>query len=247
MSGEKEVIFAKTLEQVRKTAREQGGCVSEEQVREAFREQDLSESQLRLVFDYLEKHKVGIGNPPEPEEYLSTEERDYLQGYLAELAEIPVYSDGEVQAFTISAMAGEAEAKQKLIRHYLRDVADMARLYAGQGVLLEDLIGEGNVALALGVDLLGSLESPAEAPGMLAKMMMDGMEEFIRENADSRRLDQRIEDKVNLVAEKAGKLAAELRRKVTPEELAAETGLSLKSIRDACRMSGYRIEDIAVQ
>lgn len=244
MSDKKEVIFAKTLEQVRETAREQGGCIEEEQVREAFREQNLSESQLQLVFDYLTKHKIGIGTPPDPEGYLSEEERNYLQDYLRELAEIPTYSDGEVRAFTISAMAGEAEAKQKLIRHYLRCVTDVAKLYAGQGVLLEDLIGEGNVALAAGVDMLGCLESPAEAPGMLAMRMMDGMEESIRENADNRRLDQRIEDKVNLVADKAGQLAGELRRRVTPEELAAETGLSLKSIREACRMSGYQIEDI---
>lgn len=244
MSERKEVIFAKALELVRETAREQGGFIGEEQVRAAFREQNLSESQLQLVFDYLIKNKIGIGAPLDPEEYLSREERDYLEDYLKELAEIPVYGEGEVQAFTISAMAGEPEAKQKLIRHYLRVVADMARLYAGQGALLEDLIGEGNVALAAGIDMLGCLESPEKAPGMLAKMMMDAMEEYIRENADNRRLDQRIEDKVNLVAEKAGQLAAELRRRVTPQELAAETGLSLKSIREACRMSGYQIGDI---
>ena len=45
-------------------------------------------------------------------------------------------------------MAGEAGAVQLLTQMYLREVADVARLYAGQGVPLEDLIGEGNVALA---------------------------------------------------------------------------------------------------
>ncbi len=39
-------------------------------------------------------------------------------------------------------------------------------------------------------------------------------------------------------------MAGELQRKVTPEELARETGMSLKYIRDAIRMSGYRIEDM---
>ena len=34
----KEVLFAKTLEEVRKTAKEQGNCISEEQVKEAFAE-----------------------------------------------------------------------------------------------------------------------------------------------------------------------------------------------------------------
>ena len=141
-------------------------------------------------------------------------------------------------------MAGEAEAQQKLVQGYLKDVVDIAKLYTGQGVFLEDLIGEGNVALAMGVGMLGSLEKPSEAQGMLAKLMMDAMEDYIQENAASAKTDRKVADKVNLVADKARELAEELHRKVTPEELARETGLSLKAIQDACRMSGFKIEDI---
>lgn len=244
MSQSREILFAQTLEAVRAKAREQGGCVSEEQVREAFAAQELSEEQLQMVFDYLVKHKVGIGKPVDPDEYLTEPEKNYLQDYLDEIAALPVYSQGEMEAFTLSAMAGEQEAQQKLMQCYLRDAADIARLYAGQGVLLEDLIGEGNLALAAGVSMLGSLEKPAEAPGMLAKLMMDAMEDYIRENTANEKTDQTVAKKVNLVADKARELAEELHRKVTPEELARESGLSLKAILDACRMSGYKIEDI---
>lgn len=79
---------------------------------------------------------------------------------------------------------------------------------------------------------------------MLAKLMMDAMEDYIQENAASAKTDRKVADKVNLVADKARELAEELHRKVTPEELARETGLSLKAIQDACRMSGFKIEDI---
>ena len=78
----KEVLFAKTLEQVRKTAKEQGNCISEEQVKDAFAELDLSGEQLQMVFDYLLKHKIGIGQPMDPDEFLTDEEKDYLQEYL---------------------------------------------------------------------------------------------------------------------------------------------------------------------
>ena len=84
----KEVLFAKTLEQVRKTAKEQGNCISEEQVREAFAELDLSNEQLQMVFDYLLKHKIGIGQPMDPDKFLTDEEKDYLQEYLDEVAEL---------------------------------------------------------------------------------------------------------------------------------------------------------------
>lgn len=244
MSQKKEILFAQTLEQVRRLAKEQGNCVSEEQVREAFAEQELNENQMQMVFDYLVKHKVGIGQPIDSDEFLTEEERDYLQDYLNEIAALPSYSTGELEAFTISAMAGEAEAQQKLVQGYLKDVVDIAKLYTGQGVSLEDLIGEGNVALAMGVGMLGSLEKSSEAQGMLAKLMMDAMEDYIQENAASAKTDRKVADKVNLVADKARELAEELHRKVTPEELARETGLSLKAIQDACRMSGFKIEDI---
>lgn len=244
MSQSKEIMFAKTLEKVRSLAKEQGNCVSEEQVREAFAEQDLNESQMQMVFDYLVKHKVGIGQPVDPDEYLTEEERNYLQDYLDELEGLPKYTSGEIEAFTIAAMAGETDAGQKLIQNYLKDVVDIAKLYTGQGVFLEDLIGEGNVALTMGVSMLGSLEKPSEAQGMLVKMMMDAMEEYIQENASNEKIDKKVEDKVNLVADKARELAEELQRKVTPEELAGETGISLKTIQDAWQMSGYKIEDL---
>ena len=199
----KEVLFAQTLEQARKTAKEQGNCISEEQVKEAFAELDLSNEQLQMVFDYLLKRKIGIGQPMDPDEFLTEEEKDYLQEYLDEVAALPTYSDGEKLAFSIAAMAGETDAQQRLIEIHLADVAEIAKLYAGQGVLLEDLVGEGNLALSFGVTMLGSLEKPDEVEGMLGKMIMDAMEEYIAEHAENSKIDKRVEDKVNKVADKA--------------------------------------------
>ena len=240
----KELKFAQTLESVRTLAKEQGNCVSEEQVKEAFAELDLNAEQLQMVFDYLLKHKVGIGMPVNLDDFLTDEERNYLQDYLDEIAALPTYTEGQIEAYTIAAMAGEIDAQQRIVEIYLKDVIDIAKLYAGQGVFLEDLIGEGNVALTIGAGMLGSLESPSEAAGMLAKMMMDAMEDYIQENADNEKQDNRMADKVNKVADKARELAEDLHRKVTVDELVAETGMSKKSILDALRMSGYKIEDI---
>ena len=246
---EREVLFARTLEQVREMAKEQGNCIGRKQVREAFEPLKLEEEQLSLVFDYLAKHKIGIDEPADPDEYLSDQERDYLKDYLESLEKLSFREKDEIEALTLAAMsqdplAADWQAKQQLTEAYLKDVADVARLYAGQGIPLEDLIGEGNVALAAGIEMLGSLERADQAPGMLMKLVMDAMEEYIRENADSERIDRKAAEKVNGIADRAKALAEELGRKVTPGELARETGLSLKSIQDAMRISGYRIEDI---
>ena len=76
------------------------------------------------------------------------------------------------------------------------------------------------------------------------RCIMDAMESLIEENAVQEKEDRKVAAKVNKVADRARELAEELHRKVTPEELVQETGMSLKSIQDAMRMSGFRIEDI---
>ena len=119
---------------------------------------------------------------------------------------------------------------------------DIAKLYSGQGVLLEDLIGEGNVALATGVEMLGCLEEPDEVDGMLGKMIMDAMEDYIAENTEAKKVDMQIADKVNHISDLAKELAESLQRKITVEELAEETGIDAEEIIDVVKLSGNKIE-----
>lgn len=244
MKEKQEIIFARTLEAVKGKAREQGNCISKEQVKEAFSKLSLDEGQMEMVFDYLKKRKIGIGEPVDLDEYLSEEEIDYLEEYRKELALLEEVSEGQKEAITLSAMAGEADAREKLIHIYLPQVVEISRLYTGQGVFLEDLIGEGNVALSVGVTMLGALEHASEAEGMLMKMVMDAMEEIIEATVKETDTDRKVAGRVNRVADKARELAQDLHRKVTVQELAQETGMSPKSIEDAMRMSGFAIEDL---
>ncbi len=243
----KELLFAKTLEKVKEIAKDQGNCISEEQVQKEFEVLGLNHDQLQMVYDYLVKHKIGIGQPVNIDDYLSDEEKDYLQTYLDEIAGFPQVCEGEKEAITISAMAGDPDAQNRLTEIYLQDVIEIAKLYAGQGVLLEDLIGEGNVALAIGVTMLGCLENASEAQGMLGRMIMDAMESYIEETASNEKADQKIVDKVNKVMDMAKELSDELKRKVTVEELMQETGMSRNKIMEAIRFSGNNIEYIEVE
>ncbi len=241
----RELLFAKTLEEVRTKAKEQGNCISKERVEDLFGPLALSAEQLDMVYTYLHQRKIGIGEPMDPEEYLAEEEKDYLDHYLEELKALPEMTDGEREAVTLSAMAGDADAKNMLTQLYLPEVVEIAKLYAGQGVYLEDLIGEGNLAVSVGVTMLGALEHASEAQGMLGKMIMDAMEECIMQNAEEVKKDKKILDKVNKVARAADELYEELRRKVSVEEVMQETGLSRRTIEDAVRMSGNKIESLA--
>ena len=241
---DREVQFAKTLEEVKQKARAQQNLISSAEVEEAFAALSLSEEQLQMVYQYLAQNKIGVDEPVNVDETLQEEERDYLASYLETLKELPGVTAGEREAITLSAMAGDQDAVKRLTELMLPEVPQIAKLYTGQGVSLEDLIGEGNVALSLGVTMLGALEYASEAEGMLGKMIMDAMEACIAADAEETKADKKIADKVNRVADAANALSEKLRRKVTVEELAQESGLSKKAIEDAVRISGGKIESI---
>ena len=238
----KELAFAKTLEEIRKLAKEQGNVISREQVEEIFAEIDIVKEQLEPVFAYLKSKNIGIGEPIDIDEVMSKEDKNYLAEYLEELKQLPVLSDGEKRAYAMAAMAGETNGKWNMINFFLPQVVDIAKLYSGQGVLLEDLIGEGNVALATGVEMLGCLEDPEEVDGMLGKMIMDAMEDYINENTEAKKIDLQIADKVNAISDQAKELAEALNRKITAEELAEETGMDIEEIKEAVKLSGNKIE-----
>lgn len=244
---DKEVQFGKTLEEVKKKSREHQNFITKSEVEEAFSALSLSDEQMEMVYDYLRQNRIGVDEPADADAFLQEEERNYLDSYLEALKAIPEVSEGEREAITLSAMAGDADAAKRLTELMLPEVPEIAKLYTGQGVSLEDLIGEGNVALSLGVTMLGALEHADEAQGMLAKMMMDAMEESIAASAAEEKSDQKIADKVNKVADAANALQEELRRKVTVEELMEESGISRKAIEDAIRISGGKIESITME
>lgn len=237
-----EQLFAKTLEEVKELALLQNRVISKEQLEDAFGKIGMKPEELTPIYEYLNQKKIGIGQPVDPDEYLTEEDVDFLSEYLEEIRQMPVFSEGEKTAYFISAMAGDKNGKTKTIEILLPDIIDVAKLYTGQGVLLEDLIGEGNVALAMGVEMLGCLEKADEVPSMLIKMAMDAMEELIHETEDEAKTDRKLVDKVKEVSQEAKKLAEALNRKITVEELMEETSFSEKKIREAIRISGNRIE-----
>lgn len=239
-----EQTFLALLQKALQQGRKNGGRISREEIREIFEAFSLDEEQTGQVENYLQAHKIAVGNGQGGEEALLEEEKGYLDSYRQMLEEIPKVSDSVLEALKISAMAGEASARRELSEQMLPAVVDIARLYAGQGVSIEDLIGAGNEALVRGVSLLGYLDSPDEVDGALAKRVMDSMEDLISLTMDQSVTDREMEDLVNLVADQAKELSETLGRKVTARELAGEGEVTMEQITEALRLTGGQIESL---
>jgi RNA polymerase primary sigma factor len=72
---------------------------------------------------------------------------DSLRLYIREISRIPLLSAQSEYTLARRVEAGDREARNHLIEANLRLVISIAKKYVGQGLPLEDLVGEGNIGL----------------------------------------------------------------------------------------------------
>lgn len=225
--------FRKALSEIKDLASLQGGFVSEMQISECLPE--ITEEQKPLVFDFLKQSGIGINEPLVTGEDAPAE--GYLKFYLEELEDIARVDETMKTLLLRDALQGDQAAKEKVINAYLPMVLDIAKLYAGQGVDMEDLIGEGNVALTAAVGNLECVETPEEADALIGKLIMNAMEAYVGiENDEEQMMEQVLTDTAR-VLEKAKQMAEDLLRKVTVEELSGESGISKEEILQAAEIA----------
>lgn len=92
--------------------------------------------------------------PTEPEhesapdsDLSSLAQSDNLRLYLREISRVPLLTASRESHLAERAERGDRDARNDLIEANLRLVVSIAKKYVGQGLSLEDLIGEGNIGL----------------------------------------------------------------------------------------------------
>lgn len=241
-----EEIFVKELSALVRLGKNQGNQLTSEQISEAFPQSGIAEDKMPFIHEYLQKNNINVDDNFDPEEAMTVEDKDYLSIFMEEMEALPKVTEEEKETFIVQAMEDNVEAQMRVVEIFLPKVVEIAKLYVGQNVLLEDLIGEGNVALTAAASMLSVIDKPEDADGYIAGIVMDAMEVLVSEEADVKDADEKILERVILVAQAAEELYADLRRKVTPEELAAETDFSVDEIRQACKWSGNQIDTIDI-
>jgi len=96
---------------------------------------------------------VAFDNGNEVKNLLAAElATDTTQHYLNQIGARPLLSVAEEVHFATLAKQGIFEARQKMIEHNLRLVVSIAKHYINRGVILLDLIEEGNLGLMRAID-----------------------------------------------------------------------------------------------
>lgn len=244
--------FRSQLMESMKLARKQGMCLSEEQIHSFFPDIQQGSEQMGFLLEYYKNQKIGVGDRKEVEEYLSMEDRNYLEEYLNGISALESMETEELKAVMLSAIAGDQDAKEVLLQQFLPKTAELAKLYAGQGVMLEDLIGEGNMALLEATGQMECLDTDGdileETEGFFGNYMMKAMERLINEELEKKNDDEEVLKKVNQVADAARELSEELRRKVSPEEICANyEAITMDDVEAAMQISANLIDTIEME
>lgn len=212
------------LDEAVRYARLHKNCLSEKRFEEIFAPLKLEKSQQELVAVFLKEKNITIGEKPEEiaeADYdLDSEEHRAIDFFYEELSGLKKYTDEEKLGLLTKLFEGDNSVTAELTNAYLPDVVEMARLYKDQGVSIEDLIGEGNIALVMALQTIMCIENPAEGDGYIGKFVMDAMEALVSDEE----ADEKLIIKLSKSLKETPKEADADRK---DEETAANTGFDI--------------------
>lgn len=220
------VRFQQRLVELLEYCKTQGNAVEKTVVEEFFKEENLSEEQMILVFDYLLAQKVMV------KRYMKAEAAPQEEKEMVPLTEEEVEYLG-IYEMDLKSMRGE-----DLLTKFLPEVITIAKEMNHEDVFIGDLIQEGNMGL------MAAIHEGMEEEHALFQAIRESIQLFLEAQTEVKRQDQKMADKVNRLEEEIKKLTEEMERKITIDELSQMTELSEEEIEDILRIAGEEVGDI---
>ncbi|MGD9125912.1 MAG: RNA polymerase sigma factor RpoD/SigA [Planctomycetia bacterium] len=152
-----------------------------------------------------------------------------LETYLREINETRLLSPDDEQELAIAIGQGDLEARDRMVRANLRLVVNIARGYTGKGLSLQDLIEEGNLGL------LRAVEGFDPAMGTrfstyASYWIKQSIKRALINTAKTIRIPAYMVELLSKWRRASTRLAEELGRKPTHEEVARILGVSRKKL-----------------
>ncbi len=152
-----------------------------------------------------------------------------LETYLREINETALLSPDDEHHLAIAVGQGDLEARDRMVRANLRLVVNIARGYTGKGLGLQDLIEEGNLGL------LRAVEGFDPAMGTrfstyASYWIKQSIKRALINTAKTIRIPAYMVELLSKWRRASTRLAEELGRTPTPEEVARVLGLPRKKL-----------------
>ena len=161
---------------------------------------------------------------------------DPVRMYLKEIGRVPLLTPEEEQRLARRVAAGDEAARQKMIEANLRLVVAVAKRYAGRGMLLLDLIQEGNMGLLKAVEKFDYTKG-YKFSTYATWWIRQSITRAIADQARTIRIPVHMVETINKVIRVSRQLLQELGHDPSPEEIAEEMGMSVEKVREILKIA----------
>ena len=161
---------------------------------------------------------------------------DPVRMYLKEIGKVPLLTAQEEIELAKRMEAGDEYAKQKLCEANLRLVVSIAKKYVGRGMLFLDLIQEGNLGLIKSVDKFDWTKG-YKFSTYATWWIRQAITRSIADQARTIRIPVHMVETINKLIRVSRQLLQEEGREPTPDEIAAEMGISVEKVREILKIA----------
>jgi RNA polymerase primary sigma factor len=162
---------------------------------------------------------------------------DSLNAYIREIAQFHPLSGDEEKALGRKIQGGDRQALNRLVEANLRFVVSYSKRYRGLGLSFLDLIHEGNLGLIEAAKRFDP-ERGVKFISYAVWWVRQAIFHALSEHARVFRLPQKLSGQAARVETARDRLASELERPPTTEEVAKETDLTEEEVENLLRMAG---------
>ncbi len=156
---------------------------------------------------------------------------DPVRMYLREIGRIPLLTYDQELELAEKVLQGNEEAKQKLAESNLRLVVSIAKKYVGRGMLLLDLIQEGNMGLIKAVEKFDYTKG-FKFSTYATWWIRQAITRAIADQARTIRIPVHMVETINKLIRTSRHLLQQLGREPTPEEIAKEMEIPVEKVME---------------
>lgn len=235
------------------------GFVTTEDIAEVLAELDLSTEQIEAMYTSLLDQGIEVvdENAMEADEDLDPEGRakqlerrrvdgldlsvdvpttDPVRMYLKEIGRVRLLTAQQEVSLAKRIERGDIQAKHELTEANLRLVVSIAKRYHTDGMSFLDLIQEGNLGLIRAVEKF-DYRKGHKFSTYATWWIRQAITRAIADKARTIRIPVHMVEKINKLIRVQRQLLQNMGREPTPEEIAAEMGMTDVEIRDILRIS----------
>lgn len=161
---------------------------------------------------------------------------DSIQMYLREIGKVSLLSTEEEIRLAKFKEQGDPEAKRRLIEANLRLVVSIAKKFTGRSLSLLDLIQEGNVGLFRAVEKF-DYRKGYKFSTYATWWIRQAITRSLADQSRTIRIPVHMVETINKFVQVERNLIQQLGREPSPEEIAAEMGLSLDKVLHVIKIS----------